>query len=267
MKIEDELLEFIKGRIRRWVNSNILIKRKLRTIDGREKFISKKSEGYLPAIQEEIALRMIHSLTTDEDYKDFSDKELAQLVDEFLLSDDFFKNWIDIKNYTIPKLPNDIKNIRIYTKVALTKLADIEIAANLRTFPKIPTLKQLESESQNVLKKGKVSQSNWCRHHENPSFWRLVIEEIELRLNSNRKMKQDTVDKLIELKDILRLELVKLECRKEWELRLESGDIYEEKMPIEYKDDNFNYINIKKDKSPDLGDNFDDKESKELDDY
>jgi hypothetical protein len=153
----------------------------------------------------------------------------------------------------------------VYTKTDLLKKADIEIAAALRTFPHPPTLKQLEEESMRQLDKGKVSISVWSRTRKRSSYWKMMIMEINNRLQSNRKLKQDKIEKLIKLRDFLRADLSNMIAREEWKNRKESGDIFDQREAREFKDDNLQYIKIRK--SSDIVDNLDDQEAKELGNY
>ena len=98
METNQELLEFIKGRIRKRINSNTVIKRSLRTTEGREYFITKKSKEYLKGIQSMTALKLISvgSKYDEGNYRPekernkigYTNEELAQIIDEFLISDD-----------------------------------------------------------------------------------------------------------------------------------------------------------------------------------
>ncbi len=178
---------------------------------------------------------------------------------------------VDIQELDKTKKSLEIKKEHLeqrssYTKINPIEAANIEIAAALRTFPHPPTLQQLADESMNKLDKGKVSISVWSRTRKKISHWKMVLSEIDDRLQSNRKFKSDTIQKLTELKNFIQADLPNLEARVDWEKRKESGDIYEEKNALEYIDENIGYINTKIDKSPDLGDNNDDQEATEFDD-
>jgi len=98
MGTNQELLEFIEGRIRLRINKNILISRSLRTTEGREYFVTKKAKEYLRGIHSIIAKKLIpiRRRYEDGDYItekirnqiDFTKDELIQIIDEFLISDD-----------------------------------------------------------------------------------------------------------------------------------------------------------------------------------
>ncbi len=154
-----------------------------------------------------------------------------------------------------------------YTKVGLPKKADIYISAALRAYPKAPTFAELENESKKKIKTGYISKTTWWNLQDKIIFWQIIIAEIDGRLQSERKLKQVTIEKLISIKSIRTVDLTNLEIRKEYENRKSSGDIFEEMNDFELIEDNMSYIKTKKDKPPELGDNKDDQEAKELEDY
>ena len=164
-------------------------------------------------------------------------------------------------------LINDTTKRGKYTKVSSSKIADIEIAAALRAFPKPPTLAQLEKESMRKLEKGKIGKTTFWNQHKEIIYWRIVIAEIDGRLESYRKLNQDTVDKLVRIKNILEKDLSNLVDRKDYEDIKSSGDIYEKGRVGAYKAEPMGYINIGEDDINDYGDNSDDREGIELDDY
>lgn len=204
---------------------------------------------------------------TEYEEQELLEPELIKaLIDKLFYLPAILLSSIDKPDIELIKKRTKNKNY-VYTKVPYTKAADIEIAASLRSYPKPPTLTELENESSRVLKEGKISKSVWSRNHQKIIYWKVMIAKIEGRLNSKRELKQITIDKLVSLKEIFIVDLSNMEIRNEYGERKSSGDIYEEKNAWEYTDENISYIKTKKDKNPDLDDNFDDHEANELDEY
>ncbi len=83
-----ELHEFIKGRIRRRINNNLLIKRSLITTHGCEKFIEEKFNKFLPGINQEISIQIIREKNKGASDISYNFEGLAELIDEFLVAED-----------------------------------------------------------------------------------------------------------------------------------------------------------------------------------
>lgn len=238
---------------------------KLTDADRLKYLIDKNNKEYELLIEIEKNKREKHN---EKPEGEILKKELSYLTDVIVI----FDNWYDEHASGSPAIKDKKTSIddtikkKNYTKVDKIKKADIEIAAALRTYPKPPTYAELENESMRVLTIGRISKTTWWHLHNDIKYWELVTEGIEGRLKSKRELKQDTIDRLVGLKDILTADLAKMKMRKEYEERKNSGDIYEEKNAREYVDNNMGYIKTKKDKSLNLGDNFDNQEATEFDD-